>query len=457
MDFIHKLVNRKKRELNEFNESFHLDEKILTTSYGLTNVNLRSYQIEGVKWLIAHYECEVGSILADEMGLGKTCQTIAFLLYLYNDNGKKLKRPPSIILTPLSVLNNWRNELTRFAPSLKFLVYTADKDERQKLRRKLSNNYNNKYTKNNYNYNNIDDDDNDGDTGYDIILTSYEICLVDQSYFLKRDWLTLVVDEAHRLKNSQSQLHIALKEFTFKHRVLLTGTPIQNNLTELYSLLSFISPQIFSDSHLNSFLKKYENIVRSKDDDLKRLLDTMMLQRLKADVLFDIPSKQEIVMYHSLSSLQLALYKGILSKNTELFNSRTSINKTKLNNVLMQLRKCVCHPYLFNGVEPEPFVSGEHLFTSSGKLLLLHNLLKHLHSLNHKVLLFSQFTSFLDIVQDYLTYQSLFSRCCCCCCFGFVMVVINVISIIIIINNINIITIANITTIIIIIINPTRN
>uniref|UniRef100_A0ABI8ADG6 Chromodomain helicase DNA binding protein 1 like n=1 Tax=Felis catus TaxID=9685 RepID=A0ABI8ADG6_FELCA len=348
--------------------------------WGLTGIHLRSYQLEGVNWLAQCFHCQNGCILGDEMGLGKTCQTIALFIYLagrLNDEG------PFLILCPLSVLSNWTEEMERFAPGLSCVTYAGDKEERAHLQQDLKQ-----------------------ESRFHVLLTTYEICLKDSSFLKSFPWSVLVVDEAHRLKNQSSLLHKTLSEFSVVFSLLLTGTPIQNSLQELYSLLSFVEPDVFPKEQVGDFVQRYQEIEKESEsaNELHKLLQPFLLRRVKAEVATELPKKTEVVIYHGLSALQKKYYKAILMKDLAAFENETA-KKVKLQNVLSQLRKCVDHPYLFDGVEPEPFEIGDHLIEASGKLHLLDKLLAFLYSRGHRVLLFSQMTQMLDILQDYMDYR----------------------------------------------------
>ncbi|RLV99065.1 hypothetical protein DV515_00010278 [Chloebia gouldiae] len=343
-------------------------------------IKLRPYQLEGVNWLMQCYEVQHGCILADEIGLGKTCQTISLLLYLT----KKLSNKERfLILCPLSVLSNWKEELERFAPGLSFITYVGSKEERPKLQENLKE-----------------------DSHFHALLTTYEICLKDAAFLKSFNWAALVVDEAHRLKNQNSLLYKTLSEFSIGFSLLLTGTPIQNSLQELYSLLSLIEPDIFPQEHVKEFAEYYQGIEKETEPakELHCLLQPFLLRRVKSEVAEELPKKVEVVLYHGMSALQKKYYKAILTKELDAFENEMG-RKVTLQNVIIQLRKCVAHPYLFNGVEPEPFEIGDHILEASGKMCLLDKLLSFLYAGGHRVLLFSQMTQLLDILQDYMDYR----------------------------------------------------
>ncbi|XP_061081834.1 chromodomain-helicase-DNA-binding protein 1-like [Conger conger] len=348
--------------------------------WGLTGIQLRRYQLDGVKWLAECLETQEGCILGDEMGLGKTCQTISLLVY---SRGALGYEGPFLILCPLSVMENWREEMERFAPGLSVLCYKGDKEKRAELQRDLNAGHR-----------------------FHVLLTTYELCLNDASFLKRWKWKVLVVDEAHRLKNQNSLLRRALTEFSVRFRVLLTGTPVQNSLQEVYSLLSFIQPPVFPEDRAEDFVSTYANVQNEPAlaTELHGVLQPFLLRRVKAEVALELPRKTELLVYHGLSALQKRYYKAILMKDLDAFESEQG-SRTRLLNILMQLRKCVNHPYLFDGVEPEPFEMGEHLVEASGKLRLLDSMLEVLHKGGHRVLLFSQMTRVLDILQDYMEYR----------------------------------------------------
>uniref|UniRef100_A0A665T2P1 Chromodomain helicase DNA binding protein 1-like n=1 Tax=Echeneis naucrates TaxID=173247 RepID=A0A665T2P1_ECHNA len=350
--------------------------------WGLREIQLRPYQLDGVQWLTQCLKNQQGCILGDEMGLGKTCQTITLLVYTSGALGKK---GPFLVLSPLSVMENWRKELECFAPCLTVLCYKGDKERRAEIQREAD------------------------EHNFNVLLTTYELCLKDASFLRRWKWEVLVVDEAHRLKNQNSLLYKTLTGLSVNFRVLLTGTPIQNNLQELYSLLSFIQPSIFTVDETDDFVSSYLGdstliCLLLSAAELQSVLEPFLLRRVKSEVAIDLPKKTELVVYHGLSALQKKYYKAILMKDQEAFGNEKG-SKMRLLNILMNLRKCIDHPYLFDGVEPEPFEMGAHLIEASGKLCLLDNMLAYLYKGGHRILLFSQMTRMLDILQDYMEYR----------------------------------------------------
>ncbi|XP_066562122.1 chromodomain-helicase-DNA-binding protein 1-like [Amia ocellicauda] len=374
-DFLHTI----QRQIPDKDPKADLQQRDLG-KWGLTGIKLRSYQLDGVRWLTQCLQNQEGCILGDEMGLGKTCQTISLLVYMC---GALRQDGPFLVLSPLSVLNNWSEELQRFAPGLSVVCFSGDKEARAELQKDLRSN-----------------------KRFHVLLTTYELCLKDDSFLKRWQWRVLVVDEAHRLKNPNSLLHRTLSRFPVGFRLLLTGTPIQNNLQEVYSLLSFIQPSIFPSDRVDSFVGRYATVETQPAlaSELHCVLQPFLLRRVKAEVAADLPQKTELLVYHGMSALQKGYYRAILTRDLGAFDNDGG-SRTRLQNILMQLRKCVNHPYLFDGVEPEPFEMGEHLVEASGKLHLLDSMLTFLHHKGHRVLLFSQMTRMLDILQDYMEYR----------------------------------------------------
>ncbi|KAK3736329.1 hypothetical protein QZH41_020800 [Actinostola sp. cb2023] len=242
--------------------------------YGLTGITLRPYQLDGVAFIRKCFDRRHGCILGDEMGLGKTIQVISTLIHL---KGSKQIEGPFLVLCPLSVLDNWKSEFKRFAGVFKVVSLVGDKDEREEIKHSIRHS-------------------SQGNTGsFNVLLTTYEICIREVSFLCNFHWKVLAVDEAHRLKNSKSLLHQELIKFKRNFTILLTGTPVQNNLTELYSLLSFVSPEIFESDLVEEFLENFADIKETsgKSNDLQYLLSPFLLRRVKSEVMKDLPQKSE--------------------------------------------------------------------------------------------------------------------------------------------------------------------
>ena len=241
------------------------------------------------------------------------------------------------------------------------------------------------------------------------LLTSYELVSVDSATLSSVDWAVLIIDEAHRLKNNQSRFFRTLFEFSIGYKVLLTGTPLQNNLEELYHLLNFLKPDKFSD--MDGFLKEFSDL--AKDEQVAKLHDILgshMLRRLKADVLKSMPSKSEFIVRVELSPVQKKYYRAILTKNFDALNVKGGGGQVSLLNIVMELKKCSNHPYLLPAGHFEAprlanlAYEGSALTKASGKLDLLAKMLKILKDQGHRVLIFSQMTRMLDILEDFLEY-----------------------------------------------------
>lgn len=367
--------------LKEANEQ---DDTIILKQPSKIKGVMKYYQIEGLNWLYQLFRCRINGILADEMGLGKTLQTISLLSYLRFDRNIKRK---SIIICPRSTLDNWHEEILKWCPELTAIKYYGDKDQRKEINR------------------------NHLHGEFDVLLTTYEIVIKEKGALYEIDWFYLVIDEAHRIKNEKSVLSTSVRFLRSENRLLLTGTPLHNSLKELWSLLNFLMPRIFDNSEefdnlfniskINTNDNKQSEIIMQ----LHSILKPFMLRRLKVEVEQCLPPKREIYVFVGMSKLQKKLYSDILSKNIDVINAMTG-SKNQMLNILMQLRKCCNHPYLFDGIEEPPYVEGNHLIETSGKMSLLDKLLPRLKKENSRVLLFSQMTRLLDIVDDYCRWKN---------------------------------------------------
>ncbi|KAI3798449.1 hypothetical protein L1987_33725 [Smallanthus sonchifolius] len=354
--------------------------------------SLFPHQLEALNWLRKCWHRGKNVILADEMGLGKTISACAFLSSLYFEFKARL---PSLVLVPLSTMPNWMSEFSMWAPNLNVVEYHGCARARALMRQFEwhANDANNKKTSS-YKFN--------------VLLTTYEMVLADSSHLGGVPWEVLVVDEGHRLKNASSKLFSLLNTFSFQHRVLLTGTPLQNNIGEMYNLLNFLQPASFPS--LSAFEDRFNDLsTAEKVDELKKLVAPHMLRRLKKDAMQNIPPKTERIVPVELSSIQAEYYRAMLTKNYQVLrNIGKGIPQQSMLNIVMQLRKVCNHPYLIPGTEPE---SGSVEFLhdmrikASAKLTLLHSMLKILKKEGHRVLIFSQMTKLLDILEDYLNIE----------------------------------------------------
>ncbi|XP_041482494.1 lymphoid-specific helicase-like isoform X1 [Lytechinus variegatus] len=439
---------------------------------------LRKYQLDGMEWLKVLYENGVNGILGDEMGLGKTIQCIALFAYVI-----EMGVPgPFLVCAPLSTLPNWVSEFQRFTPKIPVLLYHGTKDERTKKRKQIRKKIGEHQS-------------------HPIVITSYEIVMNDRTHLQGLQWKYVIVDEGHRIKNLNCRLIKELKMYQTANRLLLTGTPLQNNLAELWSMLNFLLPEVFDD--LNTFQSWFDFSTLSKEGGdeaiiaqereqhvismLHQILTPFLLRRLKADVDLMIPPKKELLVHAPLTKHQEEFYKYTLDKTimdriqerdeptptpieltpsgrpkrraknvnyaimmesgkkekekkskqrinfekeeneiiqwvemiekqlekeekvTKAKKAESSVVNIKLQNVMMQLRKCCNHPYLLE--YPLIEATGEYrvdeeLVTSCGKMMVVDRLLPALKERGHKVLIFSQMTTMMDILEDYCHLRS---------------------------------------------------
>ncbi|KAH8632332.1 Lymphoid-specific helicase [Alternaria alternata] len=481
----------------------------------VTGGTMRSYQLEGLEWMVSLYNNGINGILADEMGLGKTIQTIAMLAHLWENKSYG----PFLIAAPLSTTSNWVAEFEKWTPSMPVMLYHGDKKERERLRKTRLR--------------------NPGTADFPIMVTSYEICMNDRKYLTSFGWQFIIIDEGHRIKNLDCRLIRELQQFQSANRLLITGTPLQNNLVELWSLLHFLLPTVFDKlSTFESWFdfsglkdkSSFEQLLSEERQQylvksLHAVLKPFLLRRVKTDVESLMPKKREYVLYAPLTSMQRELYQAILDGTSRSYleekaverlsiglssragtplsicstsgglkrkalSSRATPNKStktsragtpasvastrsrgrskknyeevsddeyfdgldkeeseeeeeelssdaedekiraatfeiakrqlmqkKLGNPIMQLRLCCNSPYNFfnpfikaDTDGAETFASetepDETLVSTSGKMLLLDSLLPELISRGHKVLIFSQFTTTLDLIGHYLDLRS---------------------------------------------------
>lgn len=416
---------------------------------------MRWYQIEGIEWLRMLWENGINGILADEMGLGKTIQCIAHIAMMI----EKKVLGPFLVVAPLSTLPNWINEFKRFTPQVSVLLYHGTQPERAKVLKQIRRPHE--------------------PLGMcPVVVTSFEISMIDRKFLQRFQWKYLIVDEGHRIKNLNCRLVRELKMMPTDNKLLLTGTPLQNNLAELWSLLNFLLPEVFDD--LKSFeswfdidsLGEAESVVAAEREQnilsmLHQILTPFLLRRLKSDVTLEVPPKKEIIVYAPITAKQEAFYTAVVNKTiakmlgqekkeapvvlisggrpkrrtrravdysetdaetpgdlekylarvqkefeqsssaSSVLDVQTPLNaqiNLKLQNILMLLKKCCNHPYLVEyPLDPatQDFKIDEQLVQTSGKFLILDRLLPALKKRGHKVLIFSQMTSILDLLVDY--------------------------------------------------------
>ena len=359
-------------------------ETIFRESPGfIKNGEMRDYQVAGLNWLVSLHENGISGILADEMGLGKTLQTIAFLGYLRHIREIS---GPHLIVVPKSTLDNWKREFTMWTPEVNVLVLQGAKDERHQL----------------INERLIDEK-------FDVCITSYEMILREKAHLKKFAWEYIIIDEAHRIKNEESSLAQIIRLFNSRNRLLITGTPLQNNLHELWALLNFLLPDVFGDSE--AFDQWFSSQNADQDtvvQQLHKVLRPFLLRRVKSDVEKSLLPKKEVNLYIGMSDMQVRWYKKILEKDIDAVNGAAGKreSKTRLLNIVMQLRKCCNHPYLFEGAEPgPPYTTDEHLIFNAGKMIMLDKILVRMKNQGSRVLIFSQMSRVLDILEDYCVFR----------------------------------------------------
>ncbi len=270
------------------------------------------------------------------MGLGKTLQTISLLAYLREVRGVK---GPHLVIVPKSVVGNWIKEFRMWCPSIKAVRMGGTKEERLKMRTEY-----------------LKPDETTGKYKFDAIVCSYEAILKEKTALGRIPWKYLIIDEAHRIKNENSSLSKAVRLLETGFRLLITGTPLQNNLHELWALLNFLLPEIFGDSE--QFDQWFSLSDKDGQDNVIRKLHTVlrpfMLRRVKKDVATALPPKKETKLFIGLTDMQQDWYKRVLRKDAHELNALGGPSHARLQNVLMHLRKVCNHPYLFDGAEQGP-------------------------------------------------------------------------------------------------------
>ncbi|KAI0784033.1 SNF2 family N-terminal domain-containing protein [Abortiporus biennis] len=381
---------------------------------------MKDYQLHGLSFLVWMYRNGINCILADEMGLGKTLQTLSLFAYI-KEHAPGAHLEPHLVVCPLSVYPNWLAEIQRWLPSFTAVGFHSQQAERDRIKLSLRPTQHAKSNKNQI----------------DIIVTTYEIIVSENAWFKSRKWGYVVLDEGHKIKNHETNVYRCAKNIGGPDgmKLILTGTPVQNNLSELWSLLAYLYPSVFTPATQQVFNDAYNFAKGSYDfsflNSVHKLLNTIMLRRTKSSVLGheEIPPKEETTIFIPMTGLQrFWTYRLLMrmddSELKKIFLSEDESNggvteqereyikkkvapgsKTefqRLMNLLMELRKICDHPYMLKDVEPTPYVTGEHLIQASSKLIFLDKLLKDVFAKEEQVLIFSQWTTMMDLLEEFM-------------------------------------------------------
>lgn len=370
----------------------------------LQNGELRGYQLEGINWLYQQWCKNTNTILADEMGLGKTLQTVSFLSILFYQR----KIPgPFLLVVPLITVDAWRREFAKWVPEMNVIVYVGNKRARQRVEE--------------YEFYHL------GTHGvrtrtpaFHVLITTYDMILLDSTVLKQFQWEFLATDEAHRLKNVDSKLYQVLNDFPSANRLLITGTPLQNDMQELWTLLHFLEPGKFDD--MDEFEEQYGSLSSDGAERVMQLHATLkphLLRREKKDAEKSLPPKSYRVVRISNSPMQKIFYKNVLAKNFVELHRGVKGKKPSLLNIVLELKKVCNHPFLFESsgyqgrvIDMSPRSMSlaranaderrDAIVRSSGKMIFLEKILAQLYATGHRVLIFSQMVRVLNILEDYL-------------------------------------------------------
>lgn len=392
----------KREKVDYYHVAHRIKEEVTKQPSILVGGTLKEYQIKGLQWMVSLFNNHLNGILADEMGLGKTIQTISLITYLVEV--KKIPGP-FLVIVPLSTLTNWNLEFEKWAPTVKKVTYKGTPTQRKALQHeiKLGN--------------------------FQILLTTFEYIIKDRNLLSKVKWVHMIIDEGHRMKNANSKLSETLTHhYHSDYRLILTGTPLQNNLPELWALLNFVLPKIFNsvksfDEWFNTPFANtggQDKIELSEEETLlvirrlHKVLRPFLLRRLKKDVEKDLPNKVEKVVKCKMSSLQSKLYQQMLRHNILYASDPNESDKPVLiknaNNQIMQLRKICNHPFVYEEVENlinPTSETNDQIWRVAGKFELLDKVLPKFKQSGHRVLIFFQMTQIMDIMEDFLRLRNM--------------------------------------------------
>lgn len=355
------VVLKKDRKFKELQQKIEQSATIQALVPTTLQTELRDYQMDGFQWLsrLAHWGA--GACLADDMGLGKTIQAIALML-------SRAKEGATLVVAPASVLLNWQNEINRFAPSLTCKVLHDNCGDREKMVQEAG--------------------------AYDVLLTTYGLLNAEVVLLSSKPWNIIVLDEAHTIKNKDTKISKAAMQLNGDFRLLLTGTPIQNHLSEIWNLFQFANPGLLGTfQHFNEkFILPIEKMGdKQRQKQLKKMLQPFLLRRTKTEVLDELPSKTEIVQKVELSVEEMALYENL--REQAIANiEEGSVNSIQTMAEITRLRQAACHPALIDSK----------LKLASSKTKVFLDLVDELVGNNHRALVFSQFTSHLALIRQEL-------------------------------------------------------
>ena len=355
----------------------------------IVNGTLRDFQLVGISRMAMAWSKGINTILGDEMGLGKTVQTVSLMSWLKNECDIP---GPFLVVAPKGVIGAWEDTLDNWTPDLHWVTYMGDPESRDIIEQRdlFVNPANPTHIKAN------------------VILTTPEMFSTGANTFKSIRWQFLAVDEAHRLKNHNNKLYDEFMKQDVASRLLITGTPFQNDHKELVALLSFLQPEQGLENKYDFNTTDVQKQA-AQIEDLRTKLRLHLIRRVKEEVASDLPPKTEKIIRVELADMQLEYYKNILTRNYQALAQASNGAKIGLNNIMIELKKASIHPYLFDGVE-EHYLQGETshpeilrgLIANSGKMMLLDQLLTKLKSEGHRVLVFSGFVGMLDVLSQYM-------------------------------------------------------